>query len=106
MTLLEVMVILIILGVIIQTMLHLFVASNKVSVRLQRQIVEAQSISNGSAFSYLEVTEAPSLSSKVLICFNKNKTYGCGPKHVCEFKDGQWVRADKVCEEGVLTVTQ
>lgn len=96
-TLLELLVCLVILGIIIPIMGQLFVGMNRTIVRAQKATQLALAANNNIKFANTTTNTV----GTVVVCFDNGKAIGCDEQHPCYF-DNQWKRNNGTCSDGVL----
>lgn len=100
-TLLEMMVALVILGIIVQVMLSMFTTSLKLTRKLRlQQEAAAAAMHQPSVVNLAAANEQA--SGHALICLTAGQAFPCDSKHSCEFVAGSWKRQNQVCDNGVL----
>lgn len=103
-TLLEMLVVLIILGIIVQIMSSLFIGAARWTSRLNKQVLAAQTASSAGKTNLSVASMTDKGTGYPVICFTNEQAYGCGADQPCEFTDGKWMRKNKACNDGVLLV--
>ena len=94
-TLLELLICLVILGIMIPFMSQLFIGMNRTIARAQK--VAQTVVQNTIKFADTNTN----LTGTVVVCFDNGKAMGCDEQHPCFF-DVVWKRNNGTCSDGVL----
>lgn len=100
-TLLEMLVVLVILGIIVQFLGTLFLGANRTIERLRKATVAAQTAQAAGSLKLKWTDKAIAGAEQPLLCFTGNAVYSCLPLG-CTFQQTIWYEGGHKCTGGIL----